>query len=66
MNSLKRSISTLGRALKRWSRYDVIAIGEVGYVPMAEVGTASTAIDPAKLLAGGPNYLAKVGQSALD
>lgn len=28
----------LGRALKRWSRYDVIAIDEVGYVPMAEVG----------------------------
>ena len=27
-----------GRALKRWSRYDVIAIDEVGYVPMAEVG----------------------------
>lgn len=28
----------LGRALKRWSRYDVIAIDEVGYVPVAEVG----------------------------
>jgi DNA replication protein DnaC len=28
----------LGRALKRWSRYDVIAIDEVGYVPMAEIG----------------------------
>jgi DNA replication protein DnaC len=28
----------LGRALKRWSRFDVIAIDEVGYVPMAEVG----------------------------
>ena len=28
----------LGRALKRWSRYDVIAIDEIGYVPMAEVG----------------------------
>ena len=28
----------LGRALKRWSRYDLIAIDEVGYVPMAEVG----------------------------
>ena len=28
----------LGRALKRWSRYDLIAIHEVGYVPMAEVG----------------------------
>lgn len=28
----------LGRALRRWSRYDVIAIDEVGYVPMAEVG----------------------------
>ena len=27
-----------GRALARWSRYDVIAIDEVGYVPMAEVG----------------------------
>jgi len=29
---------TLGRALKRWSRYDVVAIDEVGYVPVAEVG----------------------------
>jgi hypothetical protein len=28
----------LGRALKRWSRYDVAAIDEVGYVPIAEVG----------------------------
>jgi DNA replication protein DnaC len=28
----------LGRALKRWSRYDLIAIDEVGYVPMAEIG----------------------------
>jgi DNA replication protein DnaC len=28
----------LGRALKRWSRYDLIAIDEVGYVPIAEVG----------------------------
>ncbi len=28
----------LGRALKRWSRYEVIAIDEVGYVPTAEVG----------------------------
>jgi DNA replication protein DnaC len=28
----------LGRALKRWSRYDVIGIDEVGYIPMAEVG----------------------------
>jgi DNA replication protein DnaC len=28
----------LGRALRRWARYDVIAVDEVGYVPMAEVG----------------------------
>jgi DNA replication protein DnaC len=28
----------LGRALKRWSRYDVVAIDEVGYVPIAEIG----------------------------
>jgi len=28
----------LGRALKRWSRYDVVAIDEVGYVPLAEIG----------------------------
>src|SRR5450755_5039534 len=28
----------LRRAMARWSRYDVIAIDEVGYVPLAEVG----------------------------
>ena len=28
----------LGRALKRWSRYELVAIDEVGYVPMAEIG----------------------------
>jgi DNA replication protein DnaC len=28
----------LGRALARWARYDVIALDEVGYVPLAEVG----------------------------
>lgn len=28
----------LGRALKRWARYDVVAIDEVGYVPIAEIG----------------------------
>jgi len=28
----------LRRALARWERYDVIAIDEVGYVPMAELG----------------------------
>jgi DNA replication protein DnaC len=28
----------LGRALARWARYDLIAIDEVGYVPLAEVG----------------------------
>ena len=27
----------LRRVLARWSRYDVIAIDEVGYVPLAEV-----------------------------
>ena len=28
----------LARVLARWARYDVIAIDEVGYVPLAEVG----------------------------
>jgi DNA replication protein DnaC len=28
----------LGRALKRWARYDVLAIDEIGYVPVAEIG----------------------------
>lgn len=28
----------LGRALARWSRYDLIALDEVGYVPLAQVG----------------------------
>ena len=28
----------LRRALSRWARYDVIAIDEVGYVPLAELG----------------------------
>ena len=28
----------LGRALSRWARYDLIALDEVGYVPLAEVG----------------------------
>jgi DNA replication protein DnaC len=28
----------LGRALARWVRYDLIALDEVGYVPLAEVG----------------------------
>jgi DNA replication protein DnaC len=28
----------LSRALGRWARYDLIAIDEVGYVPLAEVG----------------------------
>jgi DNA replication protein DnaC len=28
----------LGRALGRWARYDLIALDEVGYVPLAEVG----------------------------
>jgi DNA replication protein DnaC len=29
---------TLRRALARWSRYDLIALDEVGYVPFADVG----------------------------
>lgn len=29
---------TVGRVLKRWSKYDVVAIDEVGYVPLAEIG----------------------------
>src|SRR5208283_5709577 len=28
----------LGRALPRWARYDLIALDEVGYVPLAEAG----------------------------
>jgi hypothetical protein len=28
----------LSRALARWARYDLIALDEVGYVPLAEVG----------------------------
>lgn len=28
----------LGRALARWERYDLVALDEVGYVPLAEVG----------------------------
>ncbi len=28
----------LRRVMTRWSRYDLIAIDEVGYVPLAEVG----------------------------
>jgi hypothetical protein len=28
----------LGRVLARWARYDLIALDEVGYVPLAEVG----------------------------
>jgi DNA replication protein DnaC len=28
----------LGRALQRWTRYDLIAIDEMGYVPLAQVG----------------------------
>jgi DNA replication protein DnaC len=28
----------LSRVLARWARYDLIAIDEVGYVPLAEVG----------------------------
>jgi hypothetical protein len=28
----------VGRALSRWTRYDLIALDEVGYVPLAEVG----------------------------
>ncbi|MBV8841851.1 MAG: ATP-binding protein [Bryobacterales bacterium] len=28
----------LGRALARWARYDLIALDELGYVPLAEVG----------------------------
>ena len=28
----------LGRVLGRWARYDLVAIDEVGYLPLAEVG----------------------------
>lgn len=30
--------SLLGRALARWSRYDLIVLDEVGYVPFAQIG----------------------------
>ena len=33
-----REVLQLGRALSRWARYDSIAVDEVGYVPLAEVG----------------------------
>jgi hypothetical protein len=33
----------LGRALSRWARYDLIALDEVGYVPLAEVGAGDNA-----------------------
>src|ERR1700726_2104953 len=33
-----RQQAQLGRPLSRWARYDLIAIDEVGYVPLAEVG----------------------------
>jgi len=28
----------LGRVLARWARYDLIAVDEVGYIPLAEIG----------------------------
>jgi DNA replication protein DnaC len=28
----------LGRALTRWARYDLVALNEVGYVALAEIG----------------------------
>jgi len=30
--------NAIRRALARWLRYDVIALDEVGYVPLAEIG----------------------------
>ncbi len=40
VNELVEAKQQLGlrRALARWARYDLIAIDEVGYVPLAEVG----------------------------
>src|SRR5215471_6768028 len=38
MNWSRRSISCSSAALSRWARYDLIALDEVGYVPLAEVG----------------------------
>jgi hypothetical protein len=32
--------------MARWSRYDLIAIDEVGYVPLAEVGAEVFSIVP--------------------
>jgi len=31
-------LNQLGRTLSRWARYDLIAIDELGYVPLAELG----------------------------
>jgi DNA replication protein DnaC len=33
-----RSFTKINRAKRRWARYEVIGIDEVGYVPMADVG----------------------------
>lgn len=40
VNELVEAKHKLGlrRVMARWSRYDLIAIDEVGYVPLAEVG----------------------------
>ncbi len=37
-NSSAKQQMQLSRVLARWSRYELIAIDEVGYVPLAEVG----------------------------
>ena len=37
LNEAKHQLQ-LRRVMARWSRYDLIAIDEVGYVPLAEVG----------------------------
>ena len=33
-----RQDNRVGRVLGRWQRYDLIAVDEVGYVPLADVG----------------------------
>ena len=40
MNELveAKNMNQLSRALGRWSRYELIVIDELGYVPLAEVG----------------------------
>jgi len=48
----------LARVLARWARYDLIAIDEVGYVPLADVGRAS--LDHGDLKVAAPHTLPRL------